>query len=87
MSICYILPVITILNVYHGGFAMDWNKDKSVMLSRVCIVVFAILLAAADIGAYWLSSFDYCLFLQRFCLDPAGEPLEAISQYTAGNAF
>ncbi|HHW21832.1 MAG TPA: DUF2975 domain-containing protein [Clostridiaceae bacterium] len=35
---------------------MDWNKDKSVMLSRVCIVVFAILLAAADIGAYWLVS-------------------------------
>jgi hypothetical protein len=35
---------------------MDWNKDKSVVLSQVCIVVFAILLAAADIGAYWLVS-------------------------------
>ena len=35
---------------------MDWNKDKSVLLSQVCIVVFAFLLAAADIGAYWLLS-------------------------------
>ncbi len=33
---------------------MDWNKDKSVILSRVCIIVFALLLAATDIGAYWL---------------------------------
>lgn len=35
---------------------MDWNKNKSVMLSRVCIVAFAGLLAATDIGAYWLVS-------------------------------
>lgn len=35
---------------------MDWNKDKSVMFSRVCIIVFAGLLAAADISAYWLVS-------------------------------
>ncbi len=35
---------------------MDWNKDKSVMLSRICIVVFTGLLAIADICAYWLVS-------------------------------
>jgi len=33
---------------------MDWNKDKSILLSQVCVAIFAFLLAAADIGAYWL---------------------------------
>ena len=31
---------------------MNWNKDKSIMLSRFCVAVFAGLLAALDIGAY-----------------------------------
>ncbi|MGI6084866.1 MAG: DUF2975 domain-containing protein [Acetivibrionales bacterium] len=33
---------------------MDWNKDKSVLLSRICVVIFGALLAVADLGAYWL---------------------------------
>jgi hypothetical protein len=35
---------------------MDWNKDKSILLSRICVVIFAALLAAANIGSYWLVS-------------------------------
>ena len=35
---------------------MEWSRDKSVVLSRIFVVVFAILLATADIGAYWLVS-------------------------------
>ena len=31
---------------------MNWNRDKSVMLSRWCVAVFAVCLAALDIGAY-----------------------------------
>lgn len=33
---------------------MNWNQNKSILLSRVCIIAFAVLLAAIDIGAYWL---------------------------------
>ncbi len=33
---------------------MDWNKDKSILLSKICVGIFAVLLLAADIGAYWL---------------------------------
>lgn len=35
---------------------MNWDKDKSILLSRVCIVIFGALLAVADIGSYWLVS-------------------------------
>ncbi|MBO4913712.1 MAG: DUF2975 domain-containing protein [Oscillospiraceae bacterium] len=35
---------------------MNWNKDKSVVLSQVCIAVFALCLLALDIGAYRLAS-------------------------------
>ena len=31
---------------------VNWNKDKSVMLSRGCVILFALCLAALDIGAY-----------------------------------
>ena len=31
---------------------MNWNKDKSVTLSRFCLIVFALCLLALDIGAY-----------------------------------
>ena len=34
---------------------MNWNKNKSIVLSQVCVVIFSILLACADVGAYWLS--------------------------------
>jgi len=33
---------------------MDWNKDKSILLSQICVAIFTLLLTAADIGAYWL---------------------------------
>ncbi len=32
---------------------MNWTKDKSIVLSQVCTAVFALLLAALDIGCYW----------------------------------
>ena len=31
---------------------MNWNKDKSIALSRLCVVVFALCLLALDAGAY-----------------------------------
>ena len=30
---------------------MNWTKDRSIMLSRVCVVVFAVLLLALDVSA------------------------------------
>lgn len=33
---------------------MNWNQNKSILLSRVCIIAFAVLLTAVDFGAYWL---------------------------------
>ena len=35
---------------------MDWNKDKSIILSQACVVVFACCLLALDIGAYWFAA-------------------------------
>ena len=34
---------------------MNWNKDKSIVLSQVCVAVFAACLLALDIGAYWIA--------------------------------
>lgn len=36
------------------GLRMNWNKDKSIALSRICTAVFAVLLLALDIGCYWI---------------------------------
>ena len=33
---------------------MNWSSNKSLALSRVCVAVFAVLLAALDAAAYWL---------------------------------
>ena len=33
---------------------MNWNGIKSVQLSKVAVVLFAALLAAIDVGAYWM---------------------------------
>ena len=33
---------------------MNWTKDKSILLSRVCVLFFAALLLALDVGAPWL---------------------------------
>lgn len=32
---------------------MNWNADRSVRLSQACVIVFALLLLALDIGCYW----------------------------------
>ena len=32
---------------------MNWSKNSSIELSRICVVLFMILLAALDIGCYW----------------------------------
>ena len=34
---------------------MNWNKDKSIVLSRICLAVFALCLLALDAGAYWIA--------------------------------
>ncbi|MBQ7459804.1 MAG: DUF2975 domain-containing protein [Oscillospiraceae bacterium] len=34
---------------------MNWNRNKSVALSRVCLIVFAVMLLCLDAGAYWFS--------------------------------
>ena len=34
---------------------MLWNKDRSILLSLGCVVVFALCLLALDICAYWLA--------------------------------
>ena len=37
---------------------MEWNKDRSIILSIVCVYVFAILLLGADLTApMWVSAF------------------------------
>lgn len=33
---------------------MNWNQSKSVILSKVCVILFALLLLVIDICAYWL---------------------------------
>lgn len=33
---------------------MNWNRSKSVILSKICVVLFSILLIVLDIGCDWL---------------------------------
>lgn len=33
---------------------MAWTKDKSILLSQVCVGLFALLLLVLDLGAYWI---------------------------------
>ncbi|MCH1981376.1 DUF2975 domain-containing protein [Ruminococcus sp. OA3] len=33
---------------------MNWNKDKSLALSQICVWIFAVLLAAGAVGAPWM---------------------------------
>ena len=37
-----------------GVFPMEWDRDKSLLLSRVCVWLFAGALAALCAGAPWL---------------------------------
>ena len=34
---------------------MNWNQSKSLLLSKMCAGIFACLLAAMDVGAWWLA--------------------------------
>ena len=34
---------------------MNWNQNRSIKLSQGCLIAFAVLLAAADLGGYWLT--------------------------------
>ena len=36
-----------------GAIAVNGNKDKSIILSQGCLIRFALLLLALDIGCYW----------------------------------
>lgn len=36
---------------------MNWNEDRSISLSQVCVCAFALLLAGLDIFGYWLVGF------------------------------
>ena len=39
-----------------GRLHVNWNRDQSILLSQVCVVIFAALLLALDIGAYRFSA-------------------------------
>ena len=49
-----------------GAMPMNWNKDKSILLSQACVIVFALCLLALDIGAYWFTGW--------FCVTMRGMP-------------
>ena len=39
-----------------GAETVNWTKDRSILLSQICTALFALLLAALDIGCYWAVS-------------------------------
>ncbi len=49
---------------------MKWNKDKSLLLTQIFTLVFAIFLLAVDIGAYWITNW--------FLLHRLHHPYEAL---------
>lgn len=40
---------------------MNWDKDRSLLLTRICTALVAVLLLVLDLGCYWLMSW----FLKR----------------------
>ena len=38
-----------------GARAVNWTKEQSIRLSRFCVAFFALALAGADLGCYWLA--------------------------------
>ncbi len=62
---------------------MNWNKDKSIVLSQVCVVLFALLLLALDVGGYWFTGW--------FCVTMRGMPWQTaalmMGTIYAGSAF
>lgn len=61
---------------------MNWDKDKSILLSQICTAAFAALLLALDIGCYWISNW---FLLHRLHHDYEGI-LMMVSLYT-GSVF
>jgi len=55
-------------------YRMNWTKDRSVALSRLCIVVFALCLAALDGGAHRLAAW---FVANRFAQPQLGAALMA----------
>lgn len=51
---------------------MNWNKDKSLALSQVCVWIFAVLLAAGAVGAPWVF---------RLFIETRGEILDGTLPY------
>ena len=49
-----------------GAMRMNWSKERSVTLSRCCLIVFALCLLALDVGARWFSMW--------FCVTMRGMP-------------
>lgn len=47
---------------------MNWNENKSVVLSKVCVGGFALLLAALDVGAIWLIPLVSELLVREQCV-------------------
>ena len=45
---------------------MNWTRDKSIVLSLVCVGIFAAALLALDVGVYWLA--------RRFFVELRGQP-------------
>lgn len=59
---------------------MNWNKDKSVKLSKFCVCLFMLILAGVCIGAPWL----FRLLIRLRVQDLAGKfELFLVSTYTA----
>lgn len=56
---------------------MNWNSDRSISLSRICVAVFALLLTALDVGAYWLVGF----FIRLRGMEPQCRGLMMASLY------
>lgn len=52
---------------------MNWNKDKSLQLSKVCVILFAVALITACFTAPWL--------LQRFIISWGNLPKEMLIKF------
>ena len=63
-----------------GGIVMNWNKDKSVKLSKFCVYLFMLILVGVCIGAPWL----FRLLVNLRAQDLSGKfALFLLSTYTA----
>lgn len=59
---------------------MDWSKDKSVMLSRVCVIIFAVILTIGCLMGPWI----FQLFVKSRGDRLAGKlPLVLMTAYTS----